>query len=226
MQVNYVVRFFRWSLCLMAIVFTIFHSSVSVGDDKQNSTEPDTDNDALYYVAVKAFSKLEPRIELQAIIGADITNPFLNVFGPRLGLYYNFNPFLSAGIEGSYYFSADRDSARNLEATLERHGYSLDDSSPEYGLMGVLRVSPLTGLLNLFSSTVVQTQISLLARGGTVSYAHGVGMGPSLGTGLEIGTHFQSGFGLLASLIWDWDHPTEDAWLSRTGFDLGLSVRF
>jgi hypothetical protein len=204
---------------IIALVLLVLQVSFATAADEKK------EDDVLYYAAEKPFSEKPPAIEIRLGLTYDITNPYMNVFGPRLSALYNFSPFFSFGIEGTYYFGVDRGASADLSARLERHGFTLDQSSPDYGLMGVFRVTPLSGLLNLFSSSVMQTQVSLLARGGTIHYTQ-IGLGPSLGTGLELGTYFASGVGLIASVVWDWDLPSEGAWLNRTGFNLGGAVRF
>jgi hypothetical protein len=201
----------------LILLFTLLTTSLKAAEKK-------VEEDTLFYAADRAFS-IDSKVEVRLQGGYDIANPYMNVFGPRLSALYLISPFISVGAEGTYYISQARQSATDLATTLKRHGYRLDTSAPDYSVVGLVRVTPISGLVNLFSSEILQAEISILGRGGTIHY-DGVGLGPTFGTGLEVSGRLSSGFGFMVSVLWDIDLPADGVSQTRTGFWAGPTLRF
>lgn len=204
-------------LALLALVLPI----VSFGADSAPGAT--IGSDQLYYAVERQFP--EKRWEGRATFTYDFSNPYLQVAGAHGALYWSMNRFLSFGLEGGAYTSSTRDSAVALAETLRRHGNRLDIATPDYGFVGVVRMTPISGLVNIFSSNVMQADVSIALRGGATRYV-GLGWGPTLGTGLEVNLRAPSGWGLLTSLVLDWDRTSDSTWQSRIGVRVGPTYRF
>lgn len=183
------------------------------------------EKDTIYYAAERDFGDALRKIETRALFSYSNSNPYLNVFGGQLEVYYRASQFFAFGVEGAMYKSTKRDSAIQLEHDLKRHGYTLDTLSRSHAVRGIVRVTPLSSLSNLFSSSVMRTEIALSGRGGTVRYA-GHGWGPSLGLGLELAVRFRGNFGFLAGASWDYQKAPNHPWESQLGFLVGPTFSF
>lgn len=181
------------------------------------------ESESLYY-AVEKNSHPERKFEIRGAFGYDISNPYLNVLGGQLSGYYLINKFFAAGVEIAANTTAQKEYAKELENELKRHNYRLDMFAPDYGIVAVGRFVPLSGLVNLFSNSVIKTELGILLRGGSMHYKT-LGFGPTVGTGFDVTFEFNTGFGMHTSLVWDWDKPSND-WLNRTSFRVGPSFRF
>lgn len=178
----------------------------------------------IYYETDSSFSTDSPW-ELRATQGIDFSNPYAFLFATGLGASYSLDKTVSLGVEGSAYFAQQRASTAVLEDVLNRYGYRSDTVYPEYSAVGVIRLTPISGLVNFLSRSVLVADISLLLRGGLVNYRT-LGLAPVIGTGLEVHLGISSHFGIAGSLLWDAQQPPGYRWESRVGFRLAPTWRF
>jgi hypothetical protein len=213
-------RMWQRFLMFVGVVSGLVVFSIRAADKPDEKSEEEN----LYYAVDRAFSDTD-HVEVRAAFGYDISNPYLGIYGPQAGIYYLISPHLAAGLEGSWYLNYTKETTKDLATLLARNGYSLDPVGPDFGMVAAVRATPIAGMLNLLTANVLKGEISLLGRGGAIHYP-GVGTGPTLGLGLEVGVRVKSGLGIVASVLWDWDHPASGSWLTRTGFRIGPTLRF
>lgn len=178
----------------------------------------------LYYEVPAPFSE-STAWELRAGSGFDFSNPYLGIHSFRATGYRILSPLFAVGIEGTLYSSRERDAAKTLETNLRPYGYETRALAPQWSGVGVLRVTPLSGLVKVFQRQVWSVEIGLLLRGGAIRYQDQT-VGPLIGTGLEVALGIAKDFGLAAGLVWDGDSVPGRAWQSRVGFHLAPVVRF
>lgn len=183
------------------------------------------EKEMIYYAAERDFGDALKRIETRALFSYSNSNPYLNVFGAQLEVYYRASQAFAFGVEGAMYKSTKRDSAIEIEHMLSRHGVTIDMLSRSHAVRGVVRVTPLSSLSNIFSSSVVRTELALSARGGTVRYSD-IGWGPSIGMGLELALRFRGNFGMMAGASWDYQQAPNHPWESQLGFVVGPTFSF
>lgn len=183
---------------------------------------PDSD---LYYSVDSSFRRDERHLEAKLTTGLDFSNPYLNLYAVTGGAYWIFSPFVAVGLEVAGFHSTKRQSLSALEETLGPYGLAVQPLDPKWSAAGVLRVTALSGLVNLFSATVVAAELGALVRAGTIRYG-GQALAPTVGTGLELALRFKGDVGVLAALLWDADHPPSRPWESRVGFRVGPTFRF
>lgn len=182
------------------------------------------DDDELYYAAEKAFSA-DASFELRLGAGFDVSNPFLNVFSGHASGYYLHSDTLAFGIESHIYTSSRRGSLDTLESALGSVGAIVETNAPQYKLALAARVTPVSGLVNLFSSKIVRANINFIGRAGTVKYEN-LGTGPMVGCGLETHLEWDPQFGLFTAISWDFEKPASSPWQVRSGFLVGPTLRF
>ena len=229
---------FRWrylplffgSLCLVSFTSLSARaeetsaSSAPANPVPITATAPQSHDEQLYYAVERQFPA-NKKIEARTAFAYDFSNPYLHMMGGQAAVFYSVSRYVALGLEGSLYTTDRKGSANQLEQELKRHGYRLKTAAPEYGGHAILRLTPFSGVVNFFSSNVMQADVSLLLRSGAMSYV-GLGWGPSLGTGFEVNLRTPSGFGLLAGLTWDWDRTSDATWQSRAGVRVGPTFRF
>ncbi len=203
-----------WSVFYVLMCLFCFAGSVCA--------ETSSDSD-LYYVAEDTFG--EATFETRLSGGHDFSNPFLNVFSAGAGVFWLANSSMAMGLEFTGYGSRLRGSMQQLDIELARSGYQLSAKYPEHTMVGVLRITPLSGMLNLLSFHILRVDMHLLARGGTVKYRDHA-LGPLLGTGVEVHFGVTPAFGIQASVLWDAEKLSDQNWQWRNGFRAGPTLRF
>ena len=86
-------------------------------------------------------------------------------------------------------------------------------------------MTPISGLVNLFSSKVIRADISVVARGGVIQYSS-LPIGPMAGLGLETELGITPMFGVFAGISFDLEKPGNSDWQGRSGFLVGPSFKF
>lgn len=206
--------FYRLAMC--ALVLGAFASAYSWADK--------SDNTELYYAAKSVFS--EPKnFEFRLGGGYDLSNPYLNIFSGQATLYWLMNSEFAFGVEGTAYMASKRSSTVALENELSPFGYSVKALSPNYSVIGLFRVTPISGLVNFFSSRIISADVSLIGRAGTIQYK-GLGMSPVVGLALETHLGITPTFGVHSSIQWDLEKPGSFDWQWRSGFRIGPSFKF
>lgn len=178
----------------------------------------------LYYAAEKPFLS-NAKFEMRLGAGYDFSNPYINVYSGSLGLFYLIDRSLAPGIEVNGYTSGQRGSAQQLETELAPYNYKIKALAPQYSLVGVFRVTPISGVVNLLSTTTMMADVHLLGRAGVIQYDT-VNLGPTFGLGVEFQMELNARFGFAAAVLWDIEKPGGQAWITRTGFRVGPSLRF
>ena len=182
-----------------------------------------TDEDTLFYSTESSYDR--QNWESRLLGGFDFSNPYLNLYSAGLGQYWSIDRTFAIGAEASTFFSTERESTKALSRELGPFGYEIQALAPEWTAVFVARTTPLSGMVNFFSSRAIPLDLSVLLRGGWQKY-RGLRPGALVGTGLEVQLCLTPHLGLHAALLWDGDKPQNRPWQSRVGFRLGPSVRF
>lgn len=197
-----------------------------LAEEKAKSQQNEqTENSEVYYAAKSVFS--EPKnFEFRLGTGYDLSNPYMNVFSMQASLYWIASGDFAFGFEGTKYFSSKRSSTETLESELSAYGYRVNVLSPSHSMVGLFRVTPISGLVNFFSSAILSADISVVGRFGMVNY-EGQGNGPLVGLALETQVGITPTFGIHSSIQWDMEKPgSNNDWQWRSGFRIGPSLRF
>lgn len=178
----------------------------------------------LYYAAAEPFQKAK-NVELRLTGGADVSNPMVNIYGVTLGGYYLAKDWLAFGLEGTAFNSSTRIAAHALSSMIETYGYRVGSYSPDYSAVGVVRVTPIIGMVNWFSNSILAVELSAMLRAGAIHYQQrGVGM--LLGAGLDVHVRISETFGVNLAVQGSSEQIGPTAWVWRTGISAGPSVRF
>lgn len=178
----------------------------------------------LFYEVPAPYSE-DASWETRLDAGYDFSNPYLNVYAFRVGGYRILSPIFAAGLEGTLFTTTNKPATKTLEDTLRPYGYETQALAPQWSTAAVLRVTPLSGLLNVFRRQAWSAEISLLLRAGAIQYQQ-VGTAPLFGTGLEVSLGVAKNVGVHADINWDADALPSRDWQSRVGFRVGPVVRF
>ncbi len=140
------------------------------------------DNEEVYFAAEVPFSESNWEIALQP--GYVFSDPYLNIFSTTVGAYYLFDRVFAVGIEGTGYASWKSNAAKGQDAALGPFRLLEPMITPFVRALAASLPSasaPVSGMVNLFSSSVIMGDIFVLARGGTIKL-HGIFgyMAPSL----------------------------------------------
>jgi hypothetical protein len=201
-----------------------FAAQAAAAPVAQSDSDSDAQNSDLYYAAKSHFS--EPKwFELRLGGGYDLSNPYLNIFSLQTSVYYLASADFAYGLEGTAYFSQKRSSTEILEQELNDFGYSVNTLSPEFSAVALFRITPISGLVNFFSSRILSADVSLIGRAGAIAYRT-VGLGPVFGFALETHIGISPKLGVHSSIQWDFEKPGANAWQWRSGFRIGPSLKF
>jgi hypothetical protein len=215
------VRHWNFTAYFLTALF-VFSSSAIAETDKRE--EKDSENTQLYYAAKATFA--EPKIvELRLGGGYDLSNPYLNVFSAQGSVYFLASSEWAFGIEGTKYLSSKRSSTTALENELAAYAYTVKAFEPDYSVIGLVRVTPISGLVNFFSQRILQADISLIGRAGVIQYKT-LNLGPVMGLALETHIGISPRFGVHSSIQWDLEKPGSYDWQWRSGFRIGPSFKF
>ena len=201
-----------WAVLGLSLAFGLFAKSAMASDNE------------LYYAAEKPFLS-NAKWEVRLAGGYDFSNPYLNVYSGTVGAFYLIDRSLSPGIEVSGFSSSKRGSAQELEDKFSQYNIKINAIAPQYSAAAVFRLTPISGVVNFFSSTTLMADIHILARAGIIQYET-VDIGPMFGTGLELQMEMSSHWGFAAAILWDIEKPGGQSWQTRTGFRVGPSLRF
>ncbi len=220
-RVHSLVRHSNFAAVFLAVVF-VFASPAFAETDKRE--DKDAENTQLYYAAKATFA--EPKIlELRLGGGYDLSNPYLNVFSAQGSAYFLASSEWAFGIEGTKYLSSKRSSTTALENELSAYAYTVKAFEPDYSVIGLVRVTPISGLVNFFSQRILQADISLVGRAGIIQYKT-LNLGPVMGLALETHIGITPRFGVHSSIQWDLEKPGSYDWQWRSGFRIGPSFKF
>ncbi len=178
----------------------------------------------LYYAAEEALTT-NHKWELRVNAGYDFSNSFLAIYPIELGALYMIDPSMSVGLEGAIFASGKKGSAETLATELKKFDYDMYAISPLAKAVGLFRLTPISGLVNVFSRHIVKIDISLVAKAGVIRYQT-AGWGPTAGVGLETLIGMGPNWGLTIAFNYEYDKPTSDDWLWRAGILVGPSYRF
>lgn len=206
-------------LFVTAIAACLALSSLASGEESAPSADA-----GLYYAAEENFDS-KSNIELRLGAGQDFSNSFLSIYGFSGGALYLIDPHIAFGLEGTLYANSRKGSAVTLADEMARQGYLMHAVGPQARAVGLLRVTPISGMVNLFSKDILKVDISLLARAGGMRYQV-VGWGPTAGLGLETLLGITPNFGVSISMHYDVEKPGSEDWLWRAGVMVGPTVRF
>lgn len=178
----------------------------------------------LHYVLENSF--FQPRYFENSLSGGyDFSNPYLGIYSVTLQCLWAPINYFAVGVGFSRYQSKEKDAAATLRNEVDPIGYKLYALAPTHSVVGVVKITPLSGMLNVFSLHVWMAEISFLIRAGILDY-DGLPEAPLIGTGLDIGLYFSLNWAMSIALLWDGDKPQDREWQSRVGFRLGPTVRF
>lgn len=178
----------------------------------------------LHYVIEESF--LEHRyFDISLSGGWGFSNPYLSIYSVNLGCLWAPVRHFAVGVGLSRYQSKEKEAAAILRDKVSPIGYKLYALAPTHSVAGVVKITPLSGMLNILSLHVWMAEISFLIHAGILDY-DGLSESPLIGTGLDIGLYFSPGWGMSIALLWDVDKPQDREWQSRVGFRLGPTVRF
>jgi len=184
------------------------------------------ENAALYYQAQTPFNT-NTHFETALNFGYLFSDPYFNIATATVGGYYLFDRTFALGLEGTGYASWRSRTGRGMDDDLGPYGFSSHEKSlhPQASGMVVARFTPISGMVNFFSSEFVLADISFLARAGGIKYRN-LSPGPVVGTGLVVHLGFSPTWGVESALIWDGEKPPGRNWQSRVSFRAGPTVRF
>lgn len=183
----------------------------------------DSMDSGVYYAAERSFNTND-KFELRLGAGYDFSNPYLNVYSLQGGGYYLLDAQLAAGLEATGYTTSNRGSFEDLKKQFTSAGLAVSVNSPQYKISAAFRMTPISGLVNLFSSKIVKANVNIIARAGVVQYS-GRSLGPVFGAGLETQIEITPHTGIFTQISWDFEKPGSDNWQGRTGFLVGPSFR-
>ncbi len=215
------MRVGAWSLSVrrpIAFVLSVLVSGLS------GSTFALEEESALYYEAREPFDAAS-HVELQILSGYEFSNPYVHVLPMGAAVYGFVSDVFSLGIGLQKFYASSRASINSLQSSLDPFGYVMSPLLPDWSASVSARLTPLSGLVNLLSWTVLSADISVIAEGGTTRYV-GVGFSPTLGGALQARLGVTPEFGLLTELVWHVDNVKGYGWVSRVGFNAGPSLRF
>lgn len=184
----------------------------------------DSADAGLYYAAEENFDS-HSKVELRLGAGQDFSNSFLNIYGFSGGALYLIDPKMALGVEGTLYANTRKGSATSLADEMAREGYLMHAVGPQYRTVGVFRITPISGMVNLFSTEIIKVDISLIARAGGIRYQV-LGWGPTGGLGLETQLGITPHFGISIAMHYDVEKPASEDWLWRAGVAVGPTFRF
>jgi len=184
-----------------------------------------TESDAGLYFATEEALTTDHKFEIRSNVGYDFSNSYLAIYPIELGALYIIDPSISVGLEGSLFVTEKKGSAEAFADELKKFGYNMHAIAPMAKTVGMVRVTPLSGMVNFFSQSILKIDLSLVARAGAIRYQT-AGWGPTAGLGLETLIGMGSNFGLTISFHYDVDKPNTDDWLWRAGVLVGPSFRF
>ena len=211
------------------MMFALVISLLSAFASTTIAAEPSLSNvdDAEFFYMAEAPFVEGTKWETSLQPGYIFSDPYLNIATATASAYYMKQRGYAFGVELTGYSSWQSRAAQGMDSTLGDYGFASDQltNRPVFGAVGVMRLTPMTGMLNFFSSRVVMTDISFLLRGGTVKYAN-LPLSPVVGTGVLIHLGFSADWGVDTALIWDFEHPANHNWQSRVGCRIGPTFRF
>jgi len=205
-----------WKLSAVLLIALAIHPSISYGEAKENTEK-------ILYAVDPAFQT--KGFDIQALLSNDFSNPYMQIYGVGLNAYYHLNSLFAFGLGGTYYDSSKKLSAKDLEFQLSRHGYTLETFAPNYSLLALAKITPVSGVMNFLSASLVKAEFSLLLRSGMIHYGT-PGSGFTMGAGLETSFAFSSGLGVHTSVLFDWDKVSGVPWQNRVNVIIGPFFRF
>ena len=180
-------------------------------------------NADLYY-ETHTVSGADQKIEIRPMLGYEFSHPYLQIYSGNLGVLYRLNPILALGVEGSLYGYANRDSLNLLERELGDYGFHLNNPRPLWGAVSVFRITPFSSLTNLFSRSVLVTDMSVSLRAGFTKY--GVDVVPLGGFLFDVNFELSKQVALLVGMNWDMEKFSGQHIQSRVGVRFGPVVKF
>ena len=179
----------------------------------------------LYYDLKPSFRHSLP-LELQMSGGYDFSRAFLWVYSVGATAYWVPSELIALGGEFNVMRSGKRETVQEMEAQLKPYGFPPDPPplQPQWNASLVMRFTPLSGLINLLSLSVFQSDLSLVARLGDIHYSD-IGFCPWTSFGLELALAFSSSFGVHMNIDWGFDKPPQHKWISGVAFRLGPVIR-
>ncbi len=182
----------------------------------------DPTSEELYYELDRTFPKKPMQVDLG--FAYDFNNPYLHVMGAQVGVSHSVSPFLNVGLTGDFFSNSQKETYKQIEATLARHNETLTVEKPQFIVAAQAKLIPLIGYVNLFSKDILNAEIGPILRAGVSKY-EGRYAGPMFGVGVDVNMEARSGFGLHFSVVADWEKINGD-FISRIGIRVGPSFRF
>ena len=201
----------RAGLLVVLVLFATAHADPSGPSD-------------LYYV-VESPASHPNTFEIRILGGNDFSNPYLDTITAGLSAHWLLHRTIGLGLEAVTYRNSKRSSAIALEQTLGPFGFQVETPSPEWSSAAVIRLVPMTGLVNFFSWKIVPIDVIVLGKAGLSRYS-AYNPGLLLGVGLEMNIGFDSMWGMFLAASWEQDHIPTLTHQSRVGFRAGPRVRF
>ncbi len=189
------------------------------------AADESADTDSGLFYAAEAAMNTDNNWELRLNAGQDFSNSFLNIYQVQAGAFWLLDPSISIGLEGGIFFHSKKGSAETITDPAAGLGYTYFALAPLAQTVAVFRITPLSGMVNFFSSGIVKIDVSLLARAGAIQYQT-VGWGPCGGFGLETSVGVSKSFGFNVAFHYELDKPNTQNWLWRAGFSVGPTFRF
>lgn len=189
-----------------------------------NAVGTAADQSTSYYHVARAPFAQAGTVEIRPSGGYDFSNPYFHLYSINLGAVWLASPMISAGLEFSKFTGDKRNSALALEKELGDYGFTVDTLIPRFCASIALRLVPLAGMVNFFTTRVLMVDFGLLARGGFIKYSDG-SAGPLVGASVEVGVRPSPAVGVHLILLWDGEKPKDRSWQSRVGFRVGPSFR-
>lgn len=205
----------RWLALLGLSFFASFPAFAGKADDSDSG---------LFY-ATEENMRTDSHWETRLLGGTDFSNSFLSIYGVHGGVLYLAQSSVAFGVEGGLFFLDKKGSGERLADEMAREGYLMHAIGPSARAAALIRVTPLSGMVNLFSQSVMKVDLSLVARVGVIKYQV-VGWGPTGGLAMETLLGLTPGFGVNVSLQYDIDKPPTVDFLWRAGVMIGPSFRF
>lgn len=173
----------------------------------------------LYYLSRATFDQANAELQLSG--GYDFSNPYIWIYSGSATAYWLESPVWAVGMEISKFGSYDRQTFKALQ---EAFSADIGVIRPSWAVAAVGRLTPLSGMVNLFSKSILMVDVGLVGRFGIIRYEQ-IDAGAMLGCGLEIGIGVTQSWGVHLNVDWNADRPSGLPWESRVGFRMGPVFR-
>lgn len=156
------------------------------------------------------------------------SNPYFATHGANINLTRNLSDFVFVGISPSFYATSDNDVPRLLTQNLGAQGIDTKLFRPETAAYAIVGISPLTGMLNWFSTKPVNFDFSIGAGVGGIRYSNFDSTFLSIKFFAMPQVMVSNNLGFMAGIQTSYDRFTtrNNEWENRVDVLGGVSTRF